>query len=778
MKKLLLFPIFILCFFTSEILAQTVQFQESQKTTSVQKNYPIHVSDKLNNSELMQRLRSNPSTASTRNKSMLIVDDEGDKRSFFVYNFVESNPQQDIFIFDQKQFRLMKKGDLTQIWFEIAEIENGHLNSAVADSMFKYLEEKSNPFSFNPNKGIIELSNEYLGNPPNYDGDGVVDFLITDIQDEWSPETGGGFTAGFFYGVDQNQDPGPGGNFRSNERDVLYIDSYPGIFNGNKADPLRPLGTLSHEYQHLIHYNYNSGSTGEITFINEAQSNFASLLSGYFPHSSYAGYLADTNVRLFRWSSGNDVLDDYGRAASFASYMWDQLGFENSGALTQNTLSGRAGITDTFSDLNAPFDFEEFLVNWSIANLINDKDVNSLYGYGHPFLTNLKAATRFNQPTINNQVIKVENGGTQFIAFQQVKNLEISVSSANTTTGEIRIVTNLSGDIDVQTLNSGSTFSTPSEQSYDQVYIVLVNTSTAGNEPLEFTVSANGEQTYTLSTLSTFEENIKFYWPVPYENDSGVGRLGFSNRYTINTDALIHSLELFIVSGQGADGEQIGVKGNGTLRIAAYTDENGQPGEVIADDSLDFAQIGSGWQTFNVTNWDLVLEEGSAVHIVYELMVPTLDRDVNSIPLRLDDGTGLQNVTHIVTGPSEFADMFTDTDTNGQHGVWNRLVLAEAVITNTEESGFTQPKEFKLSQNYPNPFNPSTNIDFALPQAMDVELRVYNSLGQQVATLVNSSLPAGSHSISWDAQDMASGLYIYRLVAGDNMLTRKMILMK
>ena len=770
MKKLLLLPLFVLIFSTSGLLAQDVQLPESQKE-GVKKSYPIHVSDKLNNSELMQRLRANPSTSSSRSKSMLVIDDEGDERFFFVYDFNTEN-------FTPVEFRLVRKGALTQIWFEIDEIDNGHLNTAVADSMFKYLEEKSNQFSFNPNKGIIELSNEYLGDPPNYDGDGVVDFLITDIKDGWSPETGGGYTGGFFYGVDQNTDPGAGGSFRSNERDVLYIDSYPGISNGEEINPLRPLATLSHEYQHLIHYNYNSGAQSEITFINEAQSNFASLLSRYFPHSSYGGYLADTNIPLFQWSSGNDVLVDYGRAASFASYMWDQLGFENSGSLTQNPLSGRAGITSTFTGLDAPFTFEEFLVNWSIANLINDKNISSLYGYDHPFLTNLEASVRFNEPNIDEQTIKVENGASQYIGFQQVKNLEISISSANTGVSEIRIVTNLAGDVEVNTLSSGSTFTTPAEQSYDQVYIVLVNTSTTENEPLEFTVSANGEQSYNLTTVSTFEENIKFYWPVPYENDSGVGRLGFSNQYTIDSDALIHSLELYITSGQGADGEQIGVKGNGTLRLAAYTDQNGEPGEVIAADSIDFSQIGSGWQTFNVTDWDVVLEQGTNIHIVYEIIVPTLDRDVNSIPLRLDDGTGVQNVTHVVTGPDEFADMFNDTDTNGQHGVWNRLILADAVITDTEELGFTQPESFQLSQNYPNPFNPTTNIDFALPQAMDVEIQVYNALGQEVATLVNSSMPAGSHSVTWNAQDMASGLYIYRLVAGDFTQTKKMVLMK
>ncbi len=783
MKKLsLLATTFLLT--TALTFAQNKQVPDAPGVLQDQiKNFPVHVSDRLNNSELMQRLRAESSTRPNRSKSILVVDEVGDERSFFVYNFTNET-------FTARNFRLIKKGNLTQIWFEIAEIDNGHLNESVADSMFKYLEEESNSFSFNPNKGIIELSNEYLGDPPNYDGDNLVDFLITDIKDGWTESGGGGYTAGFFYGVDQNTDPGPGGNYRSNERDVLYIDSYPGIYSNGEADATRPLGTLSHEYQHLIHYRYNS-TQAELTFINEAQSNFASLLSGYFPHSSYGSYLAETNVPLFQWNSGGNTLPDYGRAASFASYMWDQLGFENSGALTKNPASGRTGIVSTFNSLEAPFTFEEFLVNWGVANLINQEQEDERFGYGHPFLTNLRVPVSFEDPNISSKTYEVESGAIEYIGFQQAQDFEISVTAGNTEVGEIRVITKSGNNTEVNVLTSGQTFTTPSGEVYDNTYIMLVNTDTEyqTSDPVTFTVNSSGEQTYNLTTTNTYTETATYYWALPYYNSSNVGRLGFSNEYTIGFDALVHSLELFIVGGQNTDGEPIEVKGEGTLRIAAYSDDNGVPGQALAADSIDFSQLGTGWQTFNVTDWDLVFDQGDVIHIVYELIVPTVDSDINSIPLRLDDGRGKQNVTNIITqqGPLQFNRIFEyEEDTNndgqpdqtvGQHGVWNNLVLAEAIITDTETET-SQPDKFTLSQNYPNPFNPSTNINFTLPKTTDVQLTVYSMLGQKVATLVNSTLTAGEHSVSWDAQDMASGLYIYRIEAGDFSQTKKMILMK
>ncbi|MGA9120391.1 MAG: T9SS type A sorting domain-containing protein [Bacteroidota bacterium] len=87
-------------------------------------------------------------------------------------------------------------------------------------------------------------------------------------------------------------------------------------------------------------------------------------------------------------------------------------------------------------------------------------------------------------------------------------------------------------------------------------------------------------------------------------------------------------------------------------------------------------------------------------------------------------------------------------------------------------------ESFKLDQNYPNPFNPSTLIEFNLPKASNVELKVFDMLGQEVATLIHGNLAVGQHSVTFNAKNLASGVYIYRLTAGSNVDVKKMVLMK
>jgi uncharacterized delta-60 repeat protein len=98
--------------------------------------------------------------------------------------------------------------------------------------------------------------------------------------------------------------------------------------------------------------------------------------------------------------------------------------------------------------------------------------------------------------------------------------------------------------------------------------------------------------------------------------------------------------------------------------------------------------------------------------------------------------------------------------------------------TGINDENSSLPENFELSQNYPNPFNPTTTIQFSLPQAGDVTLKVYNLLGEEVKTLINEYKQIGNHSIQFNANNLASGIYFYRLQAGSFIETKKMILMK
>lgn len=116
----------------------------------------------------------------------------------------------------------------------------------------------------------------------------------------------------------------------------------------------------------------------------------------------------------------------------------------------------------------------------------------------------------------------------------------------------------------------------------------------------------------------------------------------------------------------------------------------------------------------------------------------------------------------------------------------SRIGYATSLITGTPHELGNLPENYALRQNYPNPFNPSTVISFQLPVSSSVILKVYNVLGQEVATLVNEEMKLGSYEVTWDATGLASGVYFYRLIAADIsssrhkqfVETRKLLLLK
>jgi len=164
------------------------------------------------------------------------------------------------------------------------------------------------------------------------------------------------------------------------------------------------------------------------------------------------------------------------------------------------------------------------------------------------------------------------------------------------------------------------------------------------------------------------------------------------------------------------------------------------------------------------------------------------------IKIWINDGTGNFNYSGSLgyNGISLFlADVDNDTDTDVAIGYWegsggNKVFLNQTItgVENQSES----PTTFQLYQNYPNPFNPSTKIKFSVPQLSNVVIKVYDILGNEIETLVNEEKSAGDYTVEFsaiggsasggDARNLTSGIYIYKLIAGNFIETKKMILLK
>ncbi len=124
-------------------------------------------------------------------------------------------------------------------------------------------------------------------------------------------------------------------------------------------------------------------------------------------------------------------------------------------------------------------------------------------------------------------------------------------------------------------------------------------------------------------------------------------------------------------------------------------------------------------------------------------------------------------------------------ENDGSYGMHNASyiieVLQSSLTTTTgveQDNTIVSPKTYELSQNFPNPFNPTTTIQFALPKAGNVSIKIYDAVGNEVATLHNGYLTSGSYKVNWNAYGLSSGVYYYKLSSQDFSLVKKMVLMK
>lgn len=218
--------------------------------------------------------------------------------------------------------------------------------------------------------------------------------------------------------------------------------------------------------------------------------------------------------------------------------------------------------------------------------------------------------------------------------------------------------------------------------------------------------------------------------------------------------------------------------------------------------AIYFSDINNGWivgdsgkvlkTTDGGNNWTFVTNSGvnpaEQCKTVFSLngnhvWIPTKDSDSYHTPIIKYSSDGGANWETQITpfrdsggNNAVFSIFFTDEYNGYCTGDWGRIAWYTDPISVDDE---TNPvPDFYLLQNYPNPFNPMTNLRYAINSRQYVTLKVYNLLGKEVATLVNGYKETGSYTVNFDASNLSSGVYIYKLQAGDFTQTRKMTLVK
>ena len=235
-----------------------------------------------------------------------------------------------------------------------------------------------------------------------------------------------------------------------------------------------------------------------------------------------------------------------------------------------------------------------------------------------------------------------------------------------------------------------------------------------------------------------------------------------------------------------------------------YFGQGAPPFQVFADTNLTLI-TGEGRSAPFTTGGSVFASRGLVGEIQYDEFVPvelvsfTASVNDNDVTLNWETATEINNSGFQVEkksdgdyeaigfvpgfGTTTEPRSYSFTDAGVQSGYYTyrlKQIDLDGTFEYSDEIQVevTIPDVFALEQNYPNPFNPSTRIDFSLAVDSKVSLKVFDVLGQEVATLINSDLVAGSHNVEFSAANINSGVYFYILQTGNYVETKKMVLMK
>jgi hypothetical protein len=605
----------------------------------------------------------------------------------------------------------------------------------------------------NAAKGIYQTNVETFGNAPNVDNDSKIIIFILDIKDRYSDIGSGPFTVGYFYSY--NQQP----LSQSNLAEMLYIDANP--LDLRTASGLQSgLSTTAHEFQHMQHYNYD---TDELTFINEGCSLAAEVICGY-PIYDQSYYTNETNIYLLSWRRNDpNVVNDYSRAARFFTYLYNQAGVNVLKSLVQNGLDGVSGIDAALQAIGYPLRFNDIFQNFTIANILDDKNVNPAYGYTYSNLPKVEGRLLAN-PNVATTNSNVQYVGAEYLSFIYGANLtaRFTVADPRVVIKAVEIgpsskrVLDVTPNVDFVEPNYGTT--------YTEIHFVATN------------ISSNLAHNYTYQATG-IAKAVELKWD--QNEPAGFLRLSVSDTQCVTFDA--------VPTGK-LDSIRVALRRRGSITggVWEYTEVTrptplGKPlaypvtASVTNSPPVPYPVPWPNWGTIDLRSAGITTDKPFAVAFVIR------NPDTPAVMITRYPGQSPFHSFTYLNQPGSGSEPDWFYLTADASNIWIYLIRAYVSFTGTtgvRETVELAPRTFALAQNYPNPFNPSTTIEFALPQASQVTLKMFNALGEEVATLVNGKRLAGKHQVVWNAEGLPSGLYFYRLEGEGFVETKRLLLMK
>ncbi len=624
------------------------------------------------------------------------------------------------------------------------------INQAIVDSVRNVFDLRT---PANSSKGIYQTDVDAFGTPPDVDGDPRIIILILDIKDGYAGS--GGYVEGYFYSLNETTRSG------SNQAEIYYLDANP--LDLTTASGLQGgLSTTAHEFQHMIHYNYDPN---EVPFINEGCSLVAEVNAGYALYSQSL-FANETNHSLFDWRSGDNtnVLKDYSRAARFMTYVRDQFGMGFFKTLVASNATGQNGVTLSMQQAGVTLSFSDLVQNFEIANIVNDRTINTKYGYVYP--TIVKAAgTTFMSPgyTSAGDPDIIQPYGAMYMKFKAGSNLKaLFTADPNLVVKALEITASSQKLVDI---TSGVQFAEPGFGStYPEIDFMIINRD-ASQHSVTSVITGTG--------VSAVELKYEIFEPSGY----------LSNAENDTTCVTFDG-----VSGARLDSVKIALRRPGSMTGGIWSLNTttrrplGTPLAVpmtatstMAAPPVPYPVPWPSWATLDVRSKNIDASNPFVVAVRNEGVYTAAPRVMVS---KYASSSSYHSFTFQSTNATP--DWYYLSATAEPDSIWLYHIRAYVSFgpTDVRKPMELMPSTTALAQNYPNPFNPSTTLQFSLAARQFVSLKIYDVLGKEVAAIVNDELPAGTYSRTWNASAMPSGVYFSTLKAGGVTETKRIVLTK